>query len=139
MKELRQLLKDEKMEDVICVSISVDPAHDTPKVLHEYGRMFEAEPGKWLFMTGQKSQIFELAVKGFKVAVADESQASDQILHSTRFVLVDRLGRIRGYYKALDDDEEMDPTLAVPERGMPRDMKLRLLGDFRALRQEDAR
>ncbi len=139
MKELRQILHGEKMEDVICVSISVDPARDTPRVLQEYGQMMQAEQGKWLFMTGEKPQIFDLAVKGFKVAVADESQAQDQILHSTRFVLVDRVGRIRGYYKALADDEELDPSLATPSRGLPRDIKRRLLADITALRKEEAR
>lgn len=139
MKELRHILKDQKMEDVVCVSISVDPARDTPRVLKEYGQMMQAEQGQWLFLTGQKPQIFDLAVHGFKVAVADESQAQDQILHSTRFVLVDRVGRIRGYYKALADDEEMDPSLATSGRGLPRDIKMRLLSDITALRKEEAR
>lgn len=139
MKELRKILKDEKMDDVVCVSISVDPERDTPKVLAEHAEMLKAEPGKWLFMTGKKSQIYDLAIKGFKVVVADPEQADEQILHSTRFVLIDRLGRIRGYYKALADDEEMDPQLAVPGRGLPHDIKSRLLTDIRLLRQEAAK
>ena len=139
MNELRQILKEEKMDDVVSVSISVDPERDTPKVLAEHAEMLKAEPGKWLFMTGKKSQIYDLAIEGFKVVVADPEQADEQILHSTRFVLVDRQGRIRGYYKALDDDEEMDPQLAVPGRGLPKDIKSRLLNDIRVLRQEDAK
>jgi len=70
---------------------------------------------------------------------ADAEQADEQILHSTRFVLVDRLGRIRGYYKALADDEEIDPQLAVPGRGMPQDIRTRLLTDIRVLRDEAAK
>jgi cytochrome oxidase Cu insertion factor (SCO1/SenC/PrrC family) len=135
MRELRQLLKEEKMDDVVCVSVSVDPDRDTPKVLAEYAEMMKAEPGRWLFLTGKKQQIYDLAIKGFKVGV-DAEQPDEQILHSTRFVLIDRLGRIRGYYKALDDDEELDPQLAVPGRGMPADIKSRLLTDIRLLRQE---
>jgi protein SCO1 len=139
MNELRQLLKEEKMDDVVCVSVSVDPDRDTPKVLAEHAEMLKAEPGKWLFMTGQKSQIRELATKGFKIAVEATGPADEQILHSTRFILIDRLGRIRGYYKALADDEELDPQLAVPGRGMPQDIRTRLLTDIRVLRDEAAK
>ncbi|HKH47013.1 MAG TPA: SCO family protein [Thermoanaerobaculia bacterium] len=90
------------------VSVSVDPGYDTPKVLQEYAESFGA-PGRWLFLTGDKRAIHRLSKEGFKLAVDDASPVDrfnkddEPILHSTRFVLVDGEGRIRGYYEAFDE------------------------------------
>ena len=43
-------------KDVFLVSISVDPATDTPTRLKEYGRRFHARPG-WMFLTGKKENL----------------------------------------------------------------------------------
>jgi protein SCO1/2 len=87
------------------VSFSVDPEHDTPKVLEEYAESFGA-PGRWLFLTGDKRAIHRLSKEGFKLAVDDTTPVNEDepILHSTRFVLVDGDGRIRGYYEAFDEE-----------------------------------
>lgn len=87
------------------VSFSVDPEHDTPQVLQEYAASFGA-PGRWLFLTGEKKAIHRLSRDGFKLAVDDGTpvNADEPILHSSRFVLVDGEGRIRGYYEAFDEE-----------------------------------
>lgn len=87
------------------VSFSVDPEYDTPKVLQDYAESFGA-PGRWLFLTGDKRAIHRLSKEGFKLAVDDTTPVNEDepILHSTRFVLVDGEGRIRGYYEAFDED-----------------------------------
>ena len=86
------------------VSFSVDPEHDTPKVLEDYAQSLGA-PGRWLFLTGDKAQIHRLSRDGFKLALDDTMPVSpdEPILHSTRFVLVDGQGKIRGYYEAFDE------------------------------------
>jgi protein SCO1 len=85
--------------DVKLVSFTVDPAHDTPAVLAAYGKHFLADPGRWYFLTGAQSSLDRLGLVGFKLNAVDGS-----LNHSTRFVLVDRAGRIRGYYASSDDD-----------------------------------
>jgi protein SCO1/2 len=89
------------------VSFSVDPEHDTPEVLARYAESFKA-PDRWLFLTGDRAEILELSEKGFKLGVAMElppgTVAPEPIVHSTRFVLVDGEGRIRGYYDAFDEE-----------------------------------
>ena len=57
MKSLQPRLEG---SDVLLVSLSVDPAHDTPEVLAEYARRFEAEPGRWWFLTGSRDLIYNL-------------------------------------------------------------------------------
>jgi protein SCO1 len=101
------------------VSFTVDPDHDTPEVLEGYAVGFSA-PASWLFLTGPRQEIWDLAAGGFKLAVADaaamvdapsveaeadEAAAQGPILHSTRFVLVDGRGRLRGYYDGFDPAE----------------------------------
>jgi len=83
--------------DLRLVSFTVDPAHDTPPVLTEYAKHFEAEPGKWFFLTGPLPEINRLDQKVF--LLGDGGSALE---HSTRFVLVDRNSRIRGYYASFE-------------------------------------
>ena len=99
MGELQKPLRD---TDVRLVSFSVDPQHDTPAVLREYAAKLNAQPDRWEFLTGDKAAIYRLSRDGFKLA-ANEGEAGKPI-HSTRMVLVDRRGVIRGYYDATDAD-----------------------------------
>jgi protein SCO1/2 len=64
--------------------------------------MLHAQPGRWEFLTGDKSTIYHLSRDGFKLAAG--SAANGQPVHSTRIILVDRQGMIRGYYNATDAD-----------------------------------
>ena len=82
------------------VSISVDPEFDTGEVLAKYASQYQADAGRWFFLTGDKTAIHHLAKSGFLVGGVD-----DVILHTTRFVLVDGLGRVRGYYSSNDEEE----------------------------------
>jgi protein SCO1/2 len=101
------------------VSFTVDPAHDTPEVLTRYAASFQA-PADWLFLTGPEADLHRLSREGFKLAIdvpkGDPGSTVEPILHSTRFVLVDGEGRIRGYYDG-EDEEAMR----------------RLVGDLRAV------
>ncbi len=88
------------------VSVTVDPETDTPAVLSDYANRFHAHPDRWYFLTGEKSAIHRLAKEGFLVAGVD-----DTLLHTTRFLLVDRQGRLRGYYDS-SDEESLKKLLA---------------------------
>jgi len=82
------------------VSISVDPEFDTREVLAKYAAQYHADEGRWFFLTGDKTAIHHLAKSGFLVGGVD-----DVTLHTTRFVLVDRQGRVRGYYSSSDEED----------------------------------
>jgi cytochrome oxidase Cu insertion factor (SCO1/SenC/PrrC family) len=109
--------------DLRLVSITVDPSHDTPEVLQRHADRYGADPERWLFLTGPKPAIHALAKDGFKLGVSDASPAAQSgvpgwplgpasafashgsgglILHSSRFVLVDRQARIRAYHRTDD-------------------------------------
>ena len=95
--------------NVQLVSFSVDPARDTPARLEEYAQQYRAHPQRWLFLTGDRQAIYDLSTQGFKLAAlveGDEVASSDHpILHSTKFTLVDRDGRIRGYYDGTSGED----------------------------------
>jgi protein SCO1 len=85
------------------VSISVNPEQDTPEVLREYAKQFEASPDRWLFLTGEKNAVRSLITNGFMLTALDQTgEGVEPVAHSTKLVLVDRKGRIRGFYDALD-------------------------------------
>ena len=88
--------------DVRLVSFTVDPAHDTPKVLAAYAHHYGAIAPKWRFLTGDREAIWKLAREGFKLGVSEEGTAAEPIVHSIRLVLVDRQAHVRGYYDATD-------------------------------------
>jgi cytochrome oxidase Cu insertion factor (SCO1/SenC/PrrC family) len=57
------------------VSITLDPVHDTSDVLQRYAENFGAHPQRWLFLTGDKKAIYQLAQEGFHLGVIDPDEA----------------------------------------------------------------
>jgi protein SCO1 len=82
-----------KMADVKLVSFTVDPERDTPAVLAAYAKTHGASTEDWYFLTGPESTLQKLDKDTFKLG-----DLNSALEHSTRFVLVDRQSRIRGYY-----------------------------------------
>jgi protein SCO1/2 len=110
---------------VLLVSLSADPEHDTPEVLRSYGERFEADPRRWHFLTGGKAELYRFALDDLKLAAeeidpAQRENLNDLYVHSTRLVLVDGKGRVRGYFDGTD--------AGVPER---------LLASIRRLQREE--
>jgi len=81
------------------VSFTVDPQRDTPQALAEYGRKFAADDARWTFLTGDAATLDKLDHDAFKLG-----NVGAGLDHSTRFVLVDRKGRVRGYYGLAEGD-----------------------------------
>jgi protein SCO1/2 len=97
MRQVQQLTST--IPDVKLVSFTVDPEHDTPQVLAQYAARYHAQPQRWSFLTGPREKLNHLAFDTFKLSSVDGS-----LNHSTRFVLVDRQARIRGYYSTSEED-----------------------------------
>lgn len=99
MSSNMQKLQDRLPKEVRLVSFTVDPYNDTPEILTEYAKRYNADPDRWLFLTGDEQAIQNLSVGGFKLALDPTGGTeAEPITHSSRFVLVDRKGHIRGYY-----------------------------------------
>jgi protein SCO1/2 len=88
------------------ISITVDPDKDTPAVLAKYAKDLGVEDPRWHFLTGKKAAIKTLVEGGFKLTASPGDKILDErgqpdILHSSKLVLVDKKGAIRGYYDGL--------------------------------------
>jgi protein SCO1 len=95
-------------EELRFVSFSVDPEYDTPERLAAYARQHGADPARWSFLTGDYTQLKDIIVGGFKMAMGRNEQDVDDIpsiFHGSHFVLVDRSGEVRGYYNSEHDDD----------------------------------
>jgi len=86
------------------VSVSVDPAYDTPERLASFARDHGAGSPRWHFLTGDSRQIQDAVLRGFQIAFSRDSDDITSITHGVHVVLVDARGRIRGYYDSNDPD-----------------------------------
>ena len=92
----------EKTEDFLIISHSVNPVHDSVTVLAAYAKLVHADAKKWMLVTGNKKDIYDIAIDGYKLAVGEDARAPGGFLHSEMMVLVDKNKRIRGYYDGTD-------------------------------------
>ena len=88
--------------DFSIISHTVNPDHDSVAVLAEYAKLVHAKSPKWMLVTGKKKDIYDIAIDGYKLAVATDPRAPGGFLHSELFVLVDKDKRVRGYYDGTD-------------------------------------
>jgi protein SCO1/2 len=106
MTEKMRKLQDALPPSVHFVSFTVDPGRDTSKILAAYAQEHGANRQRWSFLTGDKEDLFDICIKGFKLPLDIEGGTpAEPIAHSTRFVLVDKKGDIRGYYSGTEDEE----------------------------------
>ncbi|MBA9027708.1 MULTISPECIES: SCO family protein [Bacillaceae] len=103
LAEFQTMLKENGISNVEIVSFSVDPELDTPAALKEYGQRFNADLSSWHFLTGYTQQeIEEFAKKNFKTIVQKPAN-NDQVIHGTKFYLINKEGQIVKDYSGVSD------------------------------------
>jgi protein SCO1/2 len=121
VRTLQDRLKSEHQEGIHLVSISVDPENDTPANLASYAENVGADPARWTLLTGEKERLFDILEKGFKVPLGEPmtTPTAIDIAHTGKLVLVDKEGRIRGYYDSdpMGLDEVFFRAQHVRDRG----------------------
>lgn len=95
------ILQEEFVNDneVLLLSHTVMPSKDSVSVLKKYAEDNDVISDKWNLVTGNKSQIYNLARKAY-FADEDFTKTKDEnaFVHTENFVLIDKKGRIRGVY-----------------------------------------
>lgn len=115
LAEFQTMLKDNGISNVEIVSFSVDPELDTPAALKEYAERFNADLSSWHFLTGYTQQeIEEFAKKNFQTIVQKPAN-TDQVIHGTKFYLVNKSGEIVKDYSGVSE---------VPFEEMLNDIKI---------------
>lgn len=92
----------EKDNNVLILSHTVNPVHDTVEVLHGYANSYGAIKNKWHFLTGNKKEIYDLAKYSYLVNALEDDGSAEGFLHSELFLLIDSQKRIRGMYDGTD-------------------------------------
>ena len=106
--QLRKVYAQTIIEDFIILSHTVDPENDNLEVLAQYAKDAGAtDDGRWLFITGEKSVLYEHARKSYFIGVQEGNQAAGEeaFLHSDQLVLIDKQQRIRGYFTGTDPED----------------------------------
>jgi protein SCO1/2 len=84
---------------VILLSYSVTPWLDSVQQLRRFAERQHILPAKWHLLTGDRSQIYELARKSYFAEEAiGFTKDSTEFLHTEHVLLIDRNRRIRGVY-----------------------------------------
>lgn len=103
MERLQTVFKDD--QKVMFLSHSVTPVIDSVPRLAVYGKLYHANPAKWMLCTGPKKEIYDLARKSYFAVVTKGDGGVDDFIHTENFVLIDPDRRIRGYYDGTSPDD----------------------------------
>jgi protein SCO1/2 len=103
MAWLQQQIKS--MPNVMLLSHSVTPDIDTVPVLKAYADEQGAIDGKWNLVTGDKKDIYYIARKSYLAVKTTTSSELYDMVHTENFILVDKKGRIRGFYDGTNLDK----------------------------------
>jgi protein SCO1/2 len=107
MQRIQQAFKEETNFKIL--SFTVNPEVDTVEQLKRYAQEHQAIAGKWHFLTGEKTKLYEAARKYFfllkKSEVENQGDVGSDFIHTNNFVLIDREQRIRGYYDGTNPKE----------------------------------
>lgn len=106
MANLQDMAKENDIVDGFhFVSFSVDPDYDTPEVLTEYAEDYDVDLENWTFLTGYDfDTIKEFSIKNFGNMV-NEPMGDDQVIHGTKFFLVNPEGEVVKHYDGMSGQE----------------------------------
>ena len=91
--------------DFMIVSHTVDPEMDSVPILMEYAKKHGVISNKWIFLTGEKPKLYNLARKGYLLNAEEGTGDGDDFIHTQNFALIDKDKHIRGFYDGTDSLE----------------------------------
>jgi protein SCO1/2 len=108
MAQIQQLTTNQP--DVELVSLTVDPRDDTPAVLEKYGERFGADTNRWLFLTGDRTDLYNLIGTSFLASDTNNEFGfmPGNFAHTERIAVVDAHGHLRGYFDGLNQNAAAD-------------------------------
>jgi protein SCO1/2 len=101
MKKLQTAFK--KTDSLVrFVSFTVDPVRDTVQALKAYGDKFGIDHDTWFMLTGDRNELYDIALNEFKASIASNGNIDTGFIHTDRFFLLDKDRVVRGWYSGLD-------------------------------------
>lgn len=102
MRDVQQAFHD--YDNLLLVSVSFDPARDTPEILYQYAENFRLNQDNWQLLTGEQREVESLLKKLQIFTVKTPTRFADDntpiyfIDHTDRVTLIDGKGQIRRNY-----------------------------------------
>ena len=87
------------------VSHTVNPEYDSIPVLAEYARIHHADASQWMFVTGDKKELYNIARTGYYLNAEQGDGGPEDFIHTQNFALIDKEKHIRGYYDGTKSKE----------------------------------
>jgi protein SCO1/2 len=88
--------------EVKFLSHTVNPETDSVKQLKQYAINHHADTKQWMFVTGDKKQLYDIARKGYLLDAHQGDGGVEDFIHTQNFALIDKNRRIRGFYDGTD-------------------------------------
>jgi protein SCO1/2 len=113
MKRLQDAIKNnnkagnQDADFVQFLSITVDPQHDSVPELKKYADRFQINPQNWWLLTGDKKEIYDLALNGMKMGI-NETEVDTAFIHPQKFILIDKDRVIRARRDSLGNPRLYD-------------------------------
>ena len=101
MKRLQNSFSNNQDSIVQFISISIDPEHDSVPRLRAFADRYTSNHDSWWFLTGDKKEIYDFALKEMKANIADPG-VDTAFIHTESIFLLDRDRVVRGWYNAFD-------------------------------------
>jgi protein SCO1/2 len=102
---LRVYEKYKDNPEVLILSHTIDPKHDSVEVLHEFADRLGASSDIWHFVTGDQDKIYDIGQNSYMVTSREDPDEPGGYLHSGAFLLIDKQRRIRGIYDGTKADK----------------------------------
>ncbi|MGZ4118162.1 MAG: SCO family protein [Bacteroidia bacterium] len=91
--------------EVKILSHTVDPEIDTVKQLKAYAIKHNADSKQWMFVTGDKKALYDMARTSYLLNADEGNGGPDDFIHTQNFALIDKDKRIRGFYDGTDSTD----------------------------------
>ncbi len=103
MLKIQKQFKDNK--NILFLSHTIDPDHDSVSVLKEYAERIGADTKQWMFVTGSKDEIYKIANEDYNAVVKKDGKTSGGFAHSGALILIDKDKKVRGIYDGTKEDQ----------------------------------
>lgn len=113
MKRLQDSYSNSKDSIVQFISVSIDPERDSVPRLRDFANRYTVNHDSWWFVTGNKREIYDFAIKEIKANVADVG-ADTAFPHTENFFLLDRDRVVRGWYNGFDTIQQARLVRDIP-------------------------
>ena len=92
-------------KDVLILSHTVAPEEDSVNVMMDYAKLHGVTNKQWLFLTGDKKQLYDMARSSYLLNMEEGNGDADDFIHTQNFALVDKEKHLRGFYDGTDSLE----------------------------------